>query len=394
VELLVVIAIIGTLVGLLLPAIQSAREAGRKMGCSNNVKNVALGILNFESANKCFPSGGTSVSTYDTQNVWASVTNTPFAFPTYTEELSSNTRLRVFSCGNGKGGATTQTGGPLYSAAAFMELTNEFTTVSYDANMPVFHCPTRAGGCESVGDGTGTYPASDRCFNGQATGPTTIGAPGSGSGTFSSFYKKTAQQMTLTGSTNGALKTKLMITSYAANQNICPEKDLNGTMNNASMWNDASNGNSYLNSGSVNYNWPNNKPGYKKINSFDTAQLQTFKDITDGSASTLLIGEVFMDNRMYDTGTTIYRDAAFSGGGEVTRGGGTGPWTIYQDMNIDTGGLGWSTVRTQWGTPHPGGMTAAMCDGSVVTLQVGTIITPLIIPTDNTPVPADLINRN
>jgi len=57
VELLVVIAIIGTLVGLLLPAVQSAREAARRMSCSNNLKNCSLGMLNFESAQKKFPAG-------------------------------------------------------------------------------------------------------------------------------------------------------------------------------------------------------------------------------------------------------------------------------------------------------------------------------------------------
>src|SRR4051812_3003602 len=55
VELLVVIAIIGILVALLLPAIQAAREAARRMSCSNNLHNVALAILNFENAKKRLP---------------------------------------------------------------------------------------------------------------------------------------------------------------------------------------------------------------------------------------------------------------------------------------------------------------------------------------------------
>src|SRR4051812_20114211 len=57
VELLVVIAIIGILVALLLPAIQAAREAARRMSCQNNVKNLAIGVLNYENARKALPAG-------------------------------------------------------------------------------------------------------------------------------------------------------------------------------------------------------------------------------------------------------------------------------------------------------------------------------------------------
>src|SRR5262245_61654209 len=58
VELLVVIAIIGVLVALLLPAIQSAREAARRSQCANQLRQLAVSFHNYHDAHKFFPSGG------------------------------------------------------------------------------------------------------------------------------------------------------------------------------------------------------------------------------------------------------------------------------------------------------------------------------------------------
>jgi prepilin-type N-terminal cleavage/methylation domain-containing protein/prepilin-type processing-associated H-X9-DG protein len=57
IELLVVIAIIAVLIALLLPAVQAAREAARRVQCTNNMKQIALGSANYESANQTFPIG-------------------------------------------------------------------------------------------------------------------------------------------------------------------------------------------------------------------------------------------------------------------------------------------------------------------------------------------------
>ncbi|MDR2756421.1 MAG: DUF1559 domain-containing protein [Planctomycetaceae bacterium] len=66
VELLVVIAIIGALIALLLPAVQAAREAARRMSCTNKLKQLAIGTHNYHDVIGCFPPGAVSNSTADT----------------------------------------------------------------------------------------------------------------------------------------------------------------------------------------------------------------------------------------------------------------------------------------------------------------------------------------
>ena len=77
VELLAVIAIIGTLIGLLLPAVQRTRELSRTTRCATNIRQAALGLCAYESARRCFPAGcdlvprGTALP-HGTEHAWSS----------------------------------------------------------------------------------------------------------------------------------------------------------------------------------------------------------------------------------------------------------------------------------------------------------------------------------
>jgi prepilin-type N-terminal cleavage/methylation domain-containing protein len=126
VELLVVIAIIGILVALLLPAIQSAREAARRSQCINNLKQIGLACTNHLDVHKHFPSGGWG---YD----WTADPNRGFGpdqpgswiynILSYVEEAT----LRDL----GKGMATTSTG------------FKDASITLHQSPVAIFNCPSR-----------------------------------------------------------------------------------------------------------------------------------------------------------------------------------------------------------------------------------------------------------
>lgn len=130
VELLVVITIIGILIALLLPAVQAAREAARRLQCSNNLKQLSLGVLVHEQARGIFPDGG--------ESSWAAA-----------DQRSDPSNVADRQPGEVPTVAPKQNWSWIYQITPFIEQDNVWRMASVTQIMktqiPVVWCPSRFG---------------------------------------------------------------------------------------------------------------------------------------------------------------------------------------------------------------------------------------------------------
>jgi prepilin-type N-terminal cleavage/methylation domain-containing protein len=146
VELLVVIAIIGILISMLLPAVQQVREAARRTQCMNNMRQIALGSLNYESANMHFPSAGLTQDAYaaSATSPWGGDSRSPFG----RENLSWCYQVWPFCEQN--------------TRAAIRQSQGIWALRAWPDPIPFFACPSRGSGRFNTNTGNGeTYFASD-----------------------------------------------------------------------------------------------------------------------------------------------------------------------------------------------------------------------------------------
>ena len=159
VELLVVIAIIGILVGLLLPAVQQAREAARRMSCQNNMKQIGLAVHNFESARKRLPHPGQCDSTGGASTIYMTQ-STPTLLLPYIEQASVYNRMNtlmnratMISAGYDVTNMHPNAIGAVYHDPAFPE-----TVEAAKTPIPTYVCPsTPIGQTQRAPDGYGAW---------------------------------------------------------------------------------------------------------------------------------------------------------------------------------------------------------------------------------------------
>ncbi len=326
VELLVVIAIIGILVALLLPAIQAAREAARRTQCINNEKQLGLACLNFDSSYRHLPIG---LQIHDPPT-FADTTFFIQLLP-YIEQTALSDRWKIPDP-NWSGGR------PESAFDNDPNVTSDPNTSRAATFIPDFICPSDRFEQNPFQIDSGGSPANG-ALSGYYSGSSYAGNYGEGSYYFGSalFPVIPNGALFLTGKSSSLYKA----TPCAATANDMP-------------------------SGVYDCNHQNLTP-------------VALRKITDGTSHTLLIGEKFHEDPLFDTWTTnnsgfkMYQVSAWAWAGGVK---GTAHLFASAAVPINSQVQDFLTSPTQtsllaqdsrfnaWGSGHPGGANFLFCDGS------------------------------
>jgi prepilin-type N-terminal cleavage/methylation domain-containing protein/prepilin-type processing-associated H-X9-DG protein len=338
VELLVVIAIIGILVALLLPAIQAAREAGRRTQCKNQLKQMGLALQNHVNAVRTFPSGGSGfhpdIANYvqngrpfgaDKQALSWCYQILPYLEEGAIQGIVTQTQLQaaiipLYNCPSRRSGSTGSGAGDLGGA--------QVSLIDYSAAQPcTLECPTGSPGC-----------AAPVRYNPAAAVPLTTAS-------------YATNQKSFWGGKNG------MVASPTIEKNQVYDGVIVRT-----PWKFISKDAS----GKITGEFVPNVP-----------RPTTFAKITDGTSHTLVLGEKYVRSDLYEGGGKS-DDQGFADGWDPDTirstcfqpyQDGDGVGFSFQPLNESGDLFGFDRDVYYFGAAHPGGFNAVFADGSVRSLS-------------------------
>ena len=166
IELLVVIAVIGVLIALLLPAVQAAREAARRAQCSNNLKQIGIGLHNYHAAWNGFP-----VGFFTTKNPAPDSSVAQYRWSALAQLMPMLEQANLSNALNFSFPIATK---PTSSSALFWPYTAPNTT-AMGATVAIFLCPSDGAPAPAVGSGPTNYAF---CSGDGSNGGDATGAPG------------------------------------------------------------------------------------------------------------------------------------------------------------------------------------------------------------------------